>query len=93
MPLDRCSRRVNETTARMRLLTAYREEGWLKDDLVSALDGYLRANATTLSSSSAFSEYYDRTGSPTKREPRAPDTEPRPRRRRQTKVKEEIDSL
>jgi len=79
-------------------LRAYRDEGWLKDDLVAALDDHLRANAPKLSSKSSFNEFYQRTSSPTKRETKVPlpgaeDAEPKPRKRRQTKVKEEIENL
>jgi hypothetical protein len=70
----------------------------LKDDLVSTLDEKLRANASSYSSNPVFREYYDRTGSPIKKERQTSatfgaDGEKAPRRRRQTiKAKEDLDS-
>ncbi|KAF2089751.1 hypothetical protein K490DRAFT_55322 [Saccharata proteae CBS 121410] len=78
------------------------EDGLLKDEVVSALDDHLRANASALSSNAAFTGYYERSGSPAGRTPgrrttraatAAPDVldnEPRStRRRRVPYVKQE----
>lgn len=87
-----------QTIPREAELTAHRrDESWLKDDLVQHLEAHLRANASTLASRSAFSDFYQRTGSPIKGATKVPvpddgSAEPKPRKRRQTKIKEEPDS-
>lgn len=70
----------------------------LKDELVDGLNTHLRANETTLSSDPSFAAFYQRTGSPVKRDKSATtataDGEKPPRKRKQSlKVKEELDSL
>jgi hypothetical protein len=72
----------------------------LKDDLVSALDDKLRADASKFAGNPIFSEFYKRGGSPVKKNrtvsssiPDA-DGEPKTARRRKTivsKVKDEVD--
>jgi hypothetical protein len=71
----------------------------LKDDIVSALDEKLRANASTYSSNPVFREFYDRTGSPVKKERQVSTTlgadgevKPQRRRRQTIKAKDEIGS-
>jgi hypothetical protein len=71
----------------------------LKDDLVSALDDKLRANPSAYVGNPVFNEFYQRGGSPVKKERHVASTmtvdgEAKPqRKRRQTlKVKEELDS-
>lgn len=73
----------------------------MKDDLITELEKHLRANAQTLSRKPSFKEFYERTGSPVKKDRASSvavattDGEPktaRPRRR-MTKVKDEFDSL
>jgi hypothetical protein len=64
---------------------------------VQALELHLRANASTLAGTkSSFNDFYQRTGSPIKGATKVPvpddAAEVKPRKRRQTKVKEEIDS-
>jgi hypothetical protein len=39
----------------------------LKDDLVSALDQHLRANSAKFADDKAFTEFYERSGSPVKK--------------------------
>jgi hypothetical protein len=73
----------------------------LKDDLVSALDDKLRADATKFAGNPVFSEFYKRGGSPVKKNrivsssiPDA-DGETKTARRRKTivsRVKDELDS-
>ncbi|KAF2402071.1 hypothetical protein EJ06DRAFT_373116 [Trichodelitschia bisporula] len=73
-------------------------ESLLKDDLVLALDKHLRGHASTLSTNPIFSDYYGRSGSPTKRAPSVALSAitgaeaDKPRRRRTLKVKEELDN-
>ncbi|KAF2842609.1 hypothetical protein M501DRAFT_924955 [Patellaria atrata CBS 101060] len=69
-------------------------DGLLKDELVSVLDEHLRANSSSLSSNAAFNDFY-RTASPVKKERAAsttsgPDV---PKKRRTTKVKDEIEAI
>lgn len=58
----------------------------LKDDLVAALEEALEANETTFAKQRAFSDYYNRAGSPIKRERSSPEilTVTKTRTRRQT---------
>jgi hypothetical protein len=73
-------------------------DGLLKDDLVGALDTYLKAHSSRLAGDKFFAEYYDRSGSPVKKAARtaddtkddkAKDKEPK---RRKTVVKAEPSS-
>jgi hypothetical protein len=69
----------------------------LKEDLVTKLETTLRSNSSTLSNDPAFKEFYARGGSPTKKERTASatvtsDGEAKPRQRRKTVKKEELDS-
>jgi hypothetical protein len=69
----------------------------LKDDLASALDVHLRDNASRLAYIPKLQEYYERAGSPVKggRPPTGsagPEDDGAKKRRRQTKVKDEIES-
>ncbi|KAI9833934.1 MAG: hypothetical protein M1819_003443 [Sarea resinae] len=74
-------------------------EGLKKDDLAAALDEHMRSNQSTLSQNSTLAPFYKRIASPSspvKRETAAPasDGEPKsvkPRARRVTKAKEEIE--
>jgi hypothetical protein len=80
-------------------LRAFSFDDLLKDDIVSALNEKLRSNASAYSSNPVFREFYDRTGSPIKKERQTstalgPDDDAKPqRRRRQTiKAKDELES-
>jgi hypothetical protein len=71
----------------------------LKDDIVSALNEKLRSNASTYSSNPVFREFYDRTGSPVKKERQTStvlggedEAKPQRRRRQTIKAKEELES-
>lgn len=79
----------------------YSYDDMLKDDLVSALDDKLRADAPKFAGNPIFSEFYKRGGSPVKR-PRTvsssipgADGDPKTARRRKTitaKVKDELEN-
>lgn len=72
----------------------------LKDELCASLDKYLRDHAGSLSNKPLLQEFYERGGSPVKKDrgataPVASDGEGKAvaRRRRTTKIKEELESL
>jgi len=67
----------------------------LKEDLVTQLETTLRANSSTFGSEPSFKEFYARGGSPTKKEKSATatsDGEAKPKPRRKTVKKEELES-
>lgn len=47
-------------------------DGYLKDDLVEAIEDYLNSNETTYAKHPEFRDYYGRSGSPVKRERSSP---------------------
>lgn len=71
-------------------------DGLLKDDLVGALDTYLKAHSSRLGGDKFFAEYYDRSGSPVKKAARSSedtkDDKAKEPKRRKTVVKAEPSS-